>query len=81
MRDNFYNPRKILFTNTEDAILIQDNFRSGSGLSSSQISTLQILTITPPGEYIYVLHRPGYSAGDMLTIMHFTQHSRAVTCN
>ena len=52
MCDNFYNPRKNLFTNSDDAISIRDYFRSGSDQSNSQISTLQIPTRTPPGKYI-----------------------------
>ena len=79
MCDNFYNPRKNLFTNTYDAILIRDYFRSGSGQANSQISTLQILTITPPPHIRYVA-----ASGTLLAIyadMNFTQHSRAATCN
>ena len=66
MCDNFYNPRKNLFTNTDDAIFIRDYFSSGRCQSNSQISTLQILTIMLPGEYIQTLcSGQRYSAGDI----------------
>ena len=42
---NFYNFWKNLFTNTDDAILFRDYFRSGSSQSNSQISTLQVVVV------------------------------------